>query len=105
DGEWSGDQLEEAVRSVAADPLAPRTIVIRSTLLPGTMARLDQMARDIDPAVELAYNPEFTREGSAVRDFITPDRTVAGLTRPREASAAAEVLAIAYAPLNAPLVV
>jgi UDPglucose 6-dehydrogenase len=69
------------------------------------MARLEELARAIDPAVELAYNPEFTREGSAVRDFITPDRTVVGLTRPAELSHAAEVLARTYAPLNAPFVV
>jgi UDPglucose 6-dehydrogenase len=105
DGEWSSDQLEAAVQQVAADALAPRTIVIRSTLVPGTMARLQALAREIDPAVELAYNPEFTREGSAVRDFITPDRTVVGLTRPAELSHAAEVLARTYAPLNAPFVV
>ena len=105
DGEWSSAQLEAAVQQVAADPLAPRTIVIRSTLVPGTMARLEELAREIDPAVELAYNPEFTREGSAVRDFITPDRTVVGLTRPAELSHAADVLARTYAPLNAPLVV
>jgi UDPglucose 6-dehydrogenase len=105
DGEWSSEQLEAAVAQVAADALAPRTVVIRSTLVPGTMARLEQLARDIDPNVELAYNPEFTREGSAVRDFITPDRTVVGLTRPAELSHAADVLARTYAPLNAPLVV
>lgn len=105
DGEWSSDQLETAVRSVAQDPLAPRTVVIRSTLLPGTMARLELLAREIDTSVELAYNPEFTREGSAVRDFITPDRTVVGLTRPADRSAAAELMARTYAPLNAPLVV
>ncbi|MEP7360049.1 MAG: nucleotide sugar dehydrogenase [Chloroflexota bacterium] len=104
DGEWSSEQLEAAVQSVAADPLAPRTIVIRSTLVPGTMARLERQARAIDPHIELAYNPEFTREGSAVRDFTTPDRTVVGLTRPAELSRAAEVLARTYAPLNAPLV-
>lgn len=105
DGEWSSEQLEAAVAQVAADPLAPRTIVIRSTLVPGTMARLEHMAREIDPNVELAYSPEFTREGSAVRDFITPDRTVVGLTKPAELSHAADVLARTYAPLNAPFVV
>ena len=105
DGEWSSDQLEAAVRQVAADDLAPRIIVVRSTVVPGTMARLDELARGIDPDIELAYNPEFTREGSAVRDFITPDRTVIGLTKPAEDSGATEVLARTYAPLNAPLVV
>jgi UDPglucose 6-dehydrogenase len=105
DGEWSSEQLEAAVQQVASDRLAPRTIVIRSTLVPGTMARLEALARDIDPTVELAYNPEFTREGSAVRDFITPDRTVVGLTRPAEVSRGADILARTYAPLNAPFVV
>ncbi len=105
DGEWSIAQLAAAVEAVAADPLAPRVIIIRSTLIPGTMARLDELARSIDANIELAYNPEFTREGSAVRDFITPDRTVVGLTRPAELSRAADVLARTYEPLNAPLVV
>ncbi|MEO8625765.1 MAG: nucleotide sugar dehydrogenase [Candidatus Limnocylindrales bacterium] len=105
DGEWSGDQVEAVVRDVAGDPLAPRTIIIRSTLLPGTMARLQQVATDIDQRVELCLNPEFTRQGSAVRDFYTPDRIVVGTSRRAEESDAVRLLARVYEPLNTSLVV
>ncbi len=50
-GEWTANQVEAAVAAIVADPDAPRTIVIRSTVLPGTTARLDAQARLIDPRV------------------------------------------------------
>lgn len=105
DGEWSADQVEIAVVQVASDLSAPRTIVVRSTLLPGTAARLDARAREIDDRVEIALNPEFTRQGSAVRDFFTPDRIVIGTTRPTAASGAADLLMRMYSQLSATLVV
>lgn len=105
DGEWSADHVEAAVVQVARDLSAPRTIVVRSTLLPGTAARLDALARQIDERVEIVLNPEFTRQGSAVRDFFTPDRIVIGTTRPAAESAATELLRRVYSPLSTQLVV
>jgi UDPglucose 6-dehydrogenase len=104
-GDWTGDQVEAAVMAVALDELAPRTIIIRSTLLPGTTARLQRLASQIDSRVEIAVNPEFTRQGSAVRDFYAPDRIVVGTTRPVGESAAASLLGRVYGPLEARLVV
>jgi UDPglucose 6-dehydrogenase len=51
------------------------TIVIRSTVPPGTT---DALADLIEHAADVIYAPEFLREGSAVRDFLNPDRIVVG---------------------------
>jgi UDPglucose 6-dehydrogenase len=51
------------------------TVVIRSTVPPGTS---DQLAKLLEGCAELVYAPEFLREGSAVHDFLHPDRIVVG---------------------------
>jgi UDPglucose 6-dehydrogenase len=58
-------------------------IVGKSTVPIGTAARLTRIVQDIAPAgeeVELAWNPEFLREGFAVEDTLRPDRMVFGVT-------------------------
>ncbi|MCA2209608.1 UDP-glucose dehydrogenase family protein [Nocardia rosealba] len=63
----------------------PAMIVGKSTVPVGTAAALGIRARaltDID--VEVAWNPEFLREGFAVQDTLRPDRLVLGLDRTRE---------------------
>jgi UDPglucose 6-dehydrogenase len=51
------------------------TVVIRSTVPPGTS---DLLAQLVEGWGELVYAPEFLREGSAVYDFLHPDRIVVG---------------------------
>ena len=54
----------------------------KSTVPVGTAARLQEMADELAPegtSVEIAWNPEFLREGYAVKDTITPDRIVLGV--------------------------
>jgi UDPglucose 6-dehydrogenase len=51
------------------------TVVIRSTVPPGTS---DRLAKLVEGWGELVYAPEFLREGSAVYDFLHPDRIVVG---------------------------
>jgi UDPglucose 6-dehydrogenase len=51
------------------------TIVVRSTVPPGTS---DHLAKLAEGWGELVYAPEFLREGSAVYDFLHPDRIVVG---------------------------
>jgi UDPglucose 6-dehydrogenase len=106
--EWSGDVVRAAVRRVAADRDLPRWIVIRSTLLPGTAAGIADEAHALDPQVRIAHNPEFTREGVAVADFLAPDRVVIGVDGYDDGAtgtALAEALRDAYAPLDARVVV
>src|SRR3954468_5175490 len=83
----------------------PHTVVVRSTLLPGTTVSLVQPAlereseRRCGEDLGLAYNPAFLREGSAVADFHDPPYTLVGGIDERSARAAAEL----YAGLDAPL--
>src|SRR3989304_3295939 len=52
----------------------PPRVVIRSPLLPGSARSIAAEVHGIDPSVVVAHNPEFTREATAVRDFLAPDR-------------------------------
>ena len=106
DGEWTDRVVRRAVLGIAADLEAPRAIVIRSTLLPGTAAGLAAEICAVDPTVELAFNPEFTREATAVNDFLMPDRVVIGVTDPSLADGTLlSDLRRLYAPLKSPVVV
>jgi UDPglucose 6-dehydrogenase len=58
------------------------TVVIRSTVPPGTTDDLAQTAKDW---CDVVYAPEFLREGSAVPDFLDPDRVVVGCESPAAA--------------------
>ncbi len=73
------------------------TVVIRSTLLPGTtmrevLPRLEKFSGKVEGKdFFLAYNPEFLREGSAILDFYEPPKTVVGARRAETAEAAAQI--------------
>jgi UDPglucose 6-dehydrogenase len=58
------------------------TIVIRSTVPPGTS---DAIAAAVESWADLVYAPEFLREGSAVSDFLNPDRIIIGAEHPPQA--------------------
>jgi UDPglucose 6-dehydrogenase len=73
-------------------------IVGKSTVPIGTAERLGAMVRAASPAgdaVEVAWNPEFLREGYAVQDTLGPDRLVFGVSSPW----AADQLRGAFAPI------
>jgi UDPglucose 6-dehydrogenase len=71
----------------------PCLVVGKSTVPVGTARRLAAELSWACPAAELAWNPEFLREGSAVADTLSPDRIVAGVTSSR----AEEMLRRVYA--------
>ncbi|WP_309110065.1 UDP-glucose/GDP-mannose dehydrogenase family protein [Saccharothrix sp.] len=91
-----------AVESVARDlreVLPYGTVVVcKSTVPVGTSQRVAELLGREDVAV--VSNPEFLREGSAVRDFLHPDRIVVGSDSPQ----AAERVAALFAKLGAPTV-
>jgi len=81
------------------------TVVIRSTILPGTMRRMvipvleENSGKKASTDFGVCNNPEFLREGSAVADFTFPSKTVIGeLDR-----ASGDTVAALYAKLDAPL--
>jgi UDPglucose 6-dehydrogenase len=85
----------------ASDALAPHLateclIVGKSTVPVGTARQVLSQVRAIAPAgrrVDLAWNPEFLREGHAVQDSLTPDRIVLGVTSDRAEALLREVYA------------
>lgn len=72
--------VDDAVQTVA--DLADREGLIagKSTVPVGTAQRLADKLGGDGPRLELAWNPEFLREGKAVRDTLHPDRLVFGVT-------------------------
>ena len=91
-------QVIGAVRALAPLLKRPCTVVGKSTVTVGTVARLQEIiTTEATEGVELVWNPEFLREGHAVEDSLYPDRIVAGLTSPEAQKAIEEV----YAPIIA----
>jgi len=85
-GEYGADlRFVDAVIAELAPLLhKPAVIIGKSTVPVGTAARLGQLARDLSPAgraVEIAWNPEFLREGFGIHDTLHPDRIVLGIDR------------------------
>ncbi len=101
-GEYAAD-----LRHVHAviDTLVPRltrnsVIVGKSTVPVGTAAELVQRAARLAPPgvdVEIAWNPEFLREGYAVHDTLHPDRIVLGI--PQDSTRAEAAIREMYGPL------
>lgn len=89
-GEYGADlkYVHAVVDTLAPMLERPAMIVGKSTVPVGTAAALGVRARErakVD--VEVAWNPEFLREGFAVQDTLRPDRLVLGLDHGRERSA------------------
>jgi UDPglucose 6-dehydrogenase len=104
-GTYDLSQLEMAVAGLAQHITGPAVIIGKSTVPPGTTASLSAIAAGIcRHSIDFAWNPEFLREGCAVRDTLAPDRIVIGAV----SDAAQAVLRDIYRPLTdagTPLVV
>ena len=78
--------VDAAVDALARHLSGPATLVGKSTVPVGTAQRIAGRLRAAAPAgdsVEVAWNPEFLREGHAVQDSLEPDRLVFGVGSPR----------------------
>jgi UDPglucose 6-dehydrogenase len=81
-----------------AEALTGYTVVVTKSTVPvGTGQEVDRIIREARPDAEfdVVSNPEFLREGSAIEDFMRPDRVVIGTDSER----AQEVMRILYRPL------
>jgi UDPglucose 6-dehydrogenase len=102
DGSTDLDAVTAAAARIGTTLRRPATIVIKSTVPVGTTDRLAALidagvrARGIGWHVSVVGNPEFLREGSAIHDFMRPDRIVVGARRAEDAA----LLMRAYAPLT-----
>ena len=80
----------EAVGLIAKDG---SLVVGKSTVPVGTAARLRERLLELNPKSDLAWNPEFLREGFAVEDTLHPNRLVVGVTNDRAENILKEVYA------------
>ncbi|MER7990732.1 UDP-glucose/GDP-mannose dehydrogenase family protein [Streptomyces noursei] len=97
-GEYACDMsyVEAAFDALAPHLTRPALVVGKSTVPVGSAARLARRLTAAAPAgtdAELAWNPEFLREGFAVQDTLHPDRLVAGVTSERAEALLREVYA------------
>jgi UDPglucose 6-dehydrogenase len=72
--------VDSALDAVAAICKPGALVVGKSTVPVGTAARLRDRLLKINPKADLAWNPEFLREGFAVEDTLRPNRLVVGVT-------------------------
>jgi UDPglucose 6-dehydrogenase len=81
DGSVDLSQVEAAARGIARNLNGYKVVVTKSTVPAGTgslVRRIIEEELDGDARFSVASNPEFLREGSAVEDFMRPDRVVIG---------------------------
>jgi len=104
DGEADLQYVRMAAESIAEHMDHPLVIINKSTVPVGTgdwVADIIRRKRLDGPDFVVVSNPEFLREGSAIGDFLGPDRVVLGSLDPE----AAEKVAQLHLPLRAPIVV
>src|SRR6185503_7787707 len=88
-------QVREAATRIARIIKSPKVIVNKSTVPVGTADMVREIfTKETTVAVEVVSNPEFLKEGSAVQDFMKPDRIVIGASSP----AAIEAMRDLYEP-------
>ncbi|MEW1660271.1 UDP-glucose/GDP-mannose dehydrogenase family protein [Streptomyces sp. NPDC093707] len=97
-GEYACDMsyVEAAFDALAPHLTRPALVVGKSTVPVGSAARLARRLTAAAPAgtdAELAWNPEFLREGLAVQDTLHPDRIVVGVMSERAETQLREVYA------------
>jgi UDPglucose 6-dehydrogenase len=102
DGHADLSYVYAAAKEIALAATAPTTVVTKSTVPVGTGRRVRDIVRAARPdlAIEVASNPEFLREGSAIGDFMRPDRVVIGAMEGPGGDRALAVLRRLYRPLN-----
>ena len=104
DGEADLQYVRSAAETVAEEMTHPLVIINKSTVPVGTgdwTAEIIQRKQPKPIDFSVVSCPEFLREGSAIVDFMNPDRTVLGSTDPEAVERVAEL----YAPLDAPIVI
>jgi UDPglucose 6-dehydrogenase len=90
----------EAAASELAVVLPPESIVVNKSTVPvGSTRVVERVMKRSD--VQVVSNPEFLREGSAVRDFLNPDRVVVGADNLEAAQRVGQL----YASVSAPILV
>jgi UDPglucose 6-dehydrogenase len=98
DGHADLSYVYAASREIAAALKGFTVVITKSTVPVGTGDEVERLIREANPTADVAVasNPEFLREGAAIRDFKFPDRIVIGTSDER----ARKVLGDIYRPLS-----
>ena len=98
DGHADLSYVYAAAREIAAALKGFTVVITKSTVPVGTGDEVERLIREANPSADVAVasNPEFLREGAAIRDFKFPDRVVIGTSDER----AHKVLGDIYRPLS-----
>src|SRR3979490_373734 len=98
DGHADLSYVHSAAREIAAVLAGFTVVVTKSTVPVGTGDEVERLINEVNPSADVvvASNPEFLREGAAIRDFKFPDRIVVGTSDER----GRKVLGDIYRPLS-----
>jgi UDPglucose 6-dehydrogenase len=98
DGSADLRYVEEVARSIARHMDGPKLIITKSTVPIGTGRLIDRIIGESGNGhtASVVSNPEFLREGSAIEDFMRPDRVVIGASDDESVALMKEI----YAPLH-----
>jgi UDPglucose 6-dehydrogenase len=98
DGSADLRYVEEVANSIAKHMNGPKLVITKSTVPIGTGRLIEQIieSHGTGHKASIVSNPEFLREGSAIDDFMKPDRVVVGVSD----NEAAELMKEIYAPLH-----
>jgi UDPglucose 6-dehydrogenase len=98
DGSADLRYVAEVARSIAEHLNGPKLVITKSTVPIGTGRLIQKIIEEAGKShkVSVVSNPEFLREGSAIEDFMKPDRVVIGVSDPDSVELMKEI----YAPLH-----
>ncbi len=107
DGAADLQHVLKVARQIAGQLRDFTVVVNKSTVPVGTAARVEAEMRAVitsqgreRQAFAVVSNPEFLKEGSAIEDFMRPDRIVIGVPQTPEGGRAREIMSRLYAPFN-----
>jgi UDPglucose 6-dehydrogenase len=95
DGSADLSYVHQSIDEIAFSINRNAVLVIKSTVPVGTTRLVKKSLLDRGIDVDVAFNPEFLREGVAIEDFMHPDRVILGI----ESKKAKKILSQVYRPL------
>lgn len=99
DGHTDLSHVEDVVAQLMLAGVCPPLLIMKSTVPVGTCDAIEQSLTAAGIQTEVAFNPEFLRQGSAVNDFMNPDRIVFGCQSPQAEAALRQL----YKGIDAPV--
>ena len=100
------ERVSQEIGRVLKDKAARHLVVVRSTVLPGSVrgvvipALESASGKRLGEGFGVCFNPEFLREGSSVKDHYDPPYTLIGSDDPRDGEQAAQLYAKVDAPIH-----